>query len=341
MAALTRRGPYGPRTVPVILRSRRFEVDTEVLDAYLPYVRRRLRQPILDFSYLHGREGRLNEKALTYVFEHLEEISHYNISNALIRSLERIWKQHHRQAKAYAGNGYKKVGELFYQMCEMLSPKVLGCNVEIAGILSDYLTRHCDDIMRSDPLVAFSMVVSLQYLPVPTNNALTFIMQHKNGGWKLVQELRRLRQIYGPDTVSSDAIATLEVLASLDEQRLTQLCGGRHFPSTRLQGAVGMVPRLIRADDLHPSQVQQILARRPDRVLIQMSGASGDMNEDGRLDSDDESSSEDEQGYRLARPYRRAFPERMPLDVGVGRPRGLEDGLMPRRMGGKRRPYYI
>ena len=336
-----RRGPYGPRTIPVILRNRRFEVDMEVLLTYLPCAGRRLREPILDFSYLQGREGRLNEKALTYIFEYLEEISHYNISNALIHSLERLWEKHHRHAKAYGGPGYKTLGELFHQMCEVLNPKSLGCNVEIAGILSDYLTRHCDDIMRSDPLVAFSMVVSLQYLQAPTNNALTFIMQHKNGGWKLVQELRRLQQIYGPNTVSSEAIANLEVLASLDEQRLVQMRDGRHFPSARLQDAVGMVPRLIRADDLHRSQVQEMLERRPDRVLVQMSGTLGDMNENGRFDPDDDYSSEDEEDYRLARPHRRTFPGRMPLDAGLRRPRGLEDGLMPRRMGGKRIPYYV
>ena len=327
-------GRFGHRPVRLVLPRRYFDVDPAVLTTYLPLFMAAPIDPMRDLVHLSKRRHGMNEKAFTYIFLYLEEISRLNISDTLNQSLEKFWKRYRQHDKGYGGWGYKRIGQLFYALCDTLSRDMFGCNAEIAGIMSNFFARHCDELMRHDPMAALGMALALQDLPLPATNALACILQHKDGAYRIFRDLETLQRRGEGGLVTPEALATIEALLSLDDHRLKS---GSLVPvrqqssSVKLYDQLGRAQKYIKGSRMTTRQLQQLCLAAPERLLVKRGSSRHEWDEENEfLDLDDELSSDDEGDHHFGRRRRRGYGRALPFDEGFGDPRRL--GVYP--MGG-------
>ncbi|KAA6407045.1 MAG: hypothetical protein FRX48_09111 [Lasallia pustulata] len=324
---------YGHDTIPFLLRSKQVvvEFDPGLIQAYLPGLWELINDdlPRHNAGYLRPEDfgpfqDPTSRRALSYLFDYLEEIQRNGTSAALYNSLQHLWKA----CKSRSGGHHSRrhLGEItavFSQLGKIFDTEQFGCNENIFNIMSTFFVEHSAEIMRwgrsswVDYLVALERMVLQDDDLVP---ALSCIAQQQ----KLLRpgELEGLEYYVSPrgQTLDPETVELLFILIGQKrgQDRERDLLGfGPLDPGYRGGGRRG---HLVRTGDPHhngylrsgteygPRELKDLATRHPELIIVQ-EGLKGRLYHRLRYYGDGFPDSDPEFGYagdfgRMQLPHR-------------------------------------
>ncbi|MCJ1392604.1 hypothetical protein MMC18_005474 [Xylographa bjoerkii] len=286
---------HGPQTIEIHLPGKRFRIRRDVLETHLPGLHL---QPHIHPRSLHRHWDSAKEKAHTYLFTHLSELSHHGTSAALLHSLETSFQSrplHHHDPTC----------EIFNRLGYLLRRDFLNGHPALLSPLLTFFTRHCAAICRRNSHDGIMYLGTLACLPLALDDALACIAQQPTLVADLLAAAAELDVPVLPPHLRTQ-------LLLLTQQSLTRRPASAHRHGERTRqcscGALEMgggggsgrkalwAPRarLLRGDELAPAALLHVAQLQPDRVFVQPGGAA---RHRGYCASCDEGGASDDDGY--------------------------------------------
>lgn len=346
-------GVYGPDLVLISIHSRHkvFEFDPILIEDYLPG----LWELMMDGALPQHSDGTLrpedlgifgdptSQRALSYLFDYLEDVLQHGVSAALDNSLENLWKAcKGRPREHHPGMHPGGITAVFGQLGKIFAEENFGSNDTIFHIMSTFFIRHCAEIVRWGRKTWIDYLFALDRMDTSSESlvpALNCVIQqqrlHPGDFRELAYHPTPRGHKLRPDT--------LELLEHLSQQkheqdhhrhergseiwvpRRLEHRGDEHRHDVVRRRGRGEVIR--RGIDYDPRTLKKIAAHNPEAILVD-EGLRGRSHRRMRYIEDNYSDSEPEPEYvlqygreHLPRHMRRARRDHMIEDVR--RPRSM------------------
>ena len=314
---------YGHDTIPFLLRSKQVvvEFDPRLIYGYLPGLWDLINDDVQPHNagYLRPEDfgpfqDPTSRRALSYLFDYLEDVQRNGTSAALHNSLQHLWKACKNRSRDH--HSRRHLGEItavFSQLGKICDPEQFGCNENIFNAMSAFFVEHCAEIMRWGRSSWVDYLVALERMN-PENDylipALSCIAQQQ----KLLRpgELEGLEyyvsprgQMLAPDTVE---LLFFLIRQKRGQDRGRDLLGFEPLdPGYRGGGRRGDLVRtggphqgghLRSGTEYEPRVLKNLATRRPDLLFVK-EGLNGRLHHRLRYYGDEFSDSDTEFGYDL------------------------------------------
>lgn len=259
----------------VYIGNRAYLVNPSILLTFLPQIPPPLASDPLS---LFPSGDRYMVKAWTYIFDHIQDVTHYGHSVALLDRLESSYKQKGRRHRGHHDDCDPTV-EVFIRLGEIFSfHSGCGHHPEFFDSMCTFFTRHCDRIIERSPEDAVECLYALEGMGKQIRAALSCVVRshYFDDFMDTLGDMCIEEQDW---VLSPEAHEELQTMGGQVDDRKRQQHNAIMRISGQRRGSFwrGGRPRgLLRGNELGRTHLMEMVIHEPGKLLIQNGGRGGE-----------------------------------------------------------------